>query len=39
MARWREVLFALMVRNASDAAVYFHLPADRVLEIGMRVEI
>jgi KUP system potassium uptake protein len=39
MARWREVLYALMVRNASDAAVYFHLPADRVLEIGMRVEI
>ncbi len=39
MARWREVIFALMVRNASDAAVYFHLPADRVLEIGMRVEI
>jgi KUP system potassium uptake protein len=39
MARWREVLFALMVRNASDAAVYFHLPADRVLEVGMRVEI
>jgi KUP system potassium uptake protein len=39
MARWREVLFALMVRNASDAAAYFHLPAERVIEIGLRVEI
>ena len=39
MARWREVLFALMARNASDVATYFHLPAERVIEIGVRVEI
>jgi KUP system potassium uptake protein len=39
MARWREVLYALMVRNASDAAAYFHLPDERVIEIGVRVEI
>jgi KUP system potassium uptake protein len=39
MARWREILYALMVRNASDAAAYFHLPAERVIEIGLRVEI
>jgi KUP system potassium uptake protein len=39
MARWREVLYALMVRNATDAATYFDLPEDRVIEIGLRVEI
>jgi KUP system potassium uptake protein len=39
MARWREILYALMVRNASDVAASFHLPADRVVEIGLRVEI
>ena len=39
MARWREFLYALMVRNASDVAASFHLPTDRVVEIGMRVDI
>jgi KUP system potassium uptake protein len=39
MARWREVLYALMVRNATDAATYFRLPDDRVIEIGRRVDI
>jgi KUP system potassium uptake protein len=39
MARWREVLYALMVRNATDAATYFQLPEERVIEIGLRVEI
>lgn len=39
MARWREVLYALMTRNATDVATYFHLPVERVVEIGVRVEI
>jgi KUP system potassium uptake protein len=39
MARWRELLFTFMARNASDVATYFHLPAERVIEIGRRVEI
>jgi KUP system potassium uptake protein len=39
MARWREVNYTLMVRNATDSAVYFHLPPERVTEIGVRVEI
>ena len=39
MARWRERLFAFMHRNATDAARYFELPMDDVLEIGSRVEI
>ena len=39
MARWREILYAFMVRNASDVATNFQLPAERVIEIGRRVEI
>jgi KUP system potassium uptake protein len=39
MARWREALYGVMVRNASDVAAWFHLPAERVLEVGTRVEI
>jgi KUP system potassium uptake protein len=39
MSQWRERLFATMARNASNAAEYFKLPANRVLELGARVEI
>jgi len=39
MAMWRERLFALMSRNATSAARFFHLPTDQCLEIGMQVEI
>ncbi len=39
MAQWRERLFAAMARNASNAAEYFKLPANRVLELGARIEI
>lgn len=39
MARWREGLFAVMARNASDAVSHFHLPDDRVVEIGQRLEL
>lgn len=36
---WRERLFNFMHRNARDAADYFKLPIDRVVEIGVPVEI
>ncbi|MGH8763912.1 MAG: potassium transporter Kup, partial [Nitrosospira sp.] len=39
MSLWRERLFATMARNSSSAAEYFKLPANRVLELGARVEI
>lgn len=39
MARWREHLFVWMSRNAQTATHYFHLPADRVVEIGTQVEL
>ncbi len=39
MAIWREKLFAWMTRNARPATSYFNLPPNRVVELGMQVEI
>ena len=39
MARWREKLFAIMSRNATRVTDYFHIPANRVVEMGTMVEI
>jgi KUP system potassium uptake protein len=39
MAIWREKLFALMSRNALRATEFFRIPASRVIEVGMHVEI
>jgi len=39
MALWREALFATMSRNARDAADYYRVPTNRVIELGTQVEI
>lgn len=39
MALWREKLFASMHRNASAAADFLNLPANRIVELGTKVEI
>jgi KUP system potassium uptake protein len=39
MARWRQWLFALMGRNAQSASSFYRIPANRVVELGMQVEI
>lgn len=39
MARWREKLFSFMTKNSQKATDFFKLPADRVFEIGMVVEL
>ncbi len=39
MAMWREHLYAFLYRNATSAARYFRLPADRTFEVGMQVEL
>ncbi len=36
---WQARLFALMARNGESATEYFHLPPNRVVEIGVQVEI
>jgi len=39
LARWRKHLFSLLARNAQPATAYFRLPANRVVELGMQIEI
>jgi KUP system potassium uptake protein len=39
MARWREHLFILMTRNAVRATAFFGLPTERVVELGVQVEV
>jgi KUP system potassium uptake protein len=39
MALWREHLFGVMLHNVGNVAAFFKLPANRVIEVGARVEI
>jgi KUP system potassium uptake protein len=39
MARWRQWLFSLMSRNAQSASSFYRIPANRVVELGVQVEI
>ena len=39
MMIWRERLFRLMSRNARTATSFFGLPPNRVVELGMQIEI
>lgn len=39
IARWRAALFVAMARNSTDVAQFFHLPSDRVVEVGLAVEL
>ncbi len=36
---WRLWLFMVMARNAVPATVFFRIPSDRVVELGVRVAI
>jgi KUP system potassium uptake protein len=39
MITWRERLFVLLARNAVRATTFFRLPPERVVELGVQVEI
>ena len=39
MGRWREQLFAVMSRNAVRATSFFRIPPERVVELGLQIEI
>ena len=39
MAMWRERLFSSMSKNAIKASDFFHVPANRVVELGTQVEL
>lgn len=39
MPLWRDKIFELMHRNAAPASGYFHIPSDRLVELGSQVQI
>jgi KUP system potassium uptake protein len=39
MSMWRKNLFELLNRNARPASTHYRLPSNRVVEIGVRIEI
>jgi KUP system potassium uptake protein len=39
LARWRKRLFMFLSRNARPATYYYAIPPERVVEIGMQVEL
>jgi len=39
MALWREKLFKVLSKNAMNAADYYQIPANRVVEMGTKIEI
>jgi KUP system potassium uptake protein len=39
MAQWREKLFVILSRNAVRAVTFFRLPPERVVELGIQVEL
>jgi len=39
LSLWQATLFAFMSRNATGATAFYHIPPDRVLEIGLQVKV
>ena len=39
MHTWRKMLFAFISRNARSATQYFSIPPDRVVELGMQIDL
>jgi KUP system potassium uptake protein len=39
MALWREKLFVSMSKNATKASEFFHVPTNRVVELGTQVQL
>ncbi len=39
MPRWRRPLFKFLFQNSSSAIEFFKIPVDRVMELGIRIEL
>ncbi|HEY4057341.1 MAG TPA: hypothetical protein VGM39_12070, partial [Kofleriaceae bacterium] len=39
VARWRKVLFAYLARNSRPPSAFFDLPPNRVVELGLQIEL
>ena len=39
VARWRKLLFSYLSRNSKPPTVFFNLPPNRVVELGLQIEL
>ncbi len=39
VARWRKMLFSFLAHNAKPPTVFFQLPPNRVVELGLQIEL
>jgi KUP system potassium uptake protein len=39
LARWRKLLFSFLSRNARPPTAFFNLPPNRVVELGLQIEL
>ena len=39
LARWRDMVFSTMARNAGSITDFFNIPANRAVELGTRIEM
>jgi KUP system potassium uptake protein len=39
VARWRKVLFAFLAKNSRPPTAFFNLPPNRVVELGLQIEL
>jgi KUP system potassium uptake protein len=39
LARWRKMLFSYLARNSRPPTVFFQLPPNRVVELGLQIEL
>src|SRR5215813_11994608 len=39
IARWRKILFSFMAKNGRAPTAFFHLPPNRVVELGLQIEL
>lgn len=39
MSQWRKMLFAFLMRNSLSATAYYGIPPNRVVELGMQVNL
>jgi len=39
VARWRKMLFSFLSRNARPPSAFFNLPPNRVVELGLQIEL
>jgi KUP system potassium uptake protein len=39
VARWRKMLFSFLARNSKPPTSFFNLPPNRVVELGLQIEL